>query len=274
MRSSCLIPDWSHAQGEVRRSSWSEAEEEERKANVGDEVLQVQEAPRRGPGLLGDVPWLLRVRRQEGKSRYFWQRMRPGKKTFEVAICIYKFSWLSCNLCSVLSTEPVFCFRSRRVSTVVTCCAATGATPPGGRGGRRGAGASSTGAATWSARSASGTCRSPPATNQAPTPSSFNLILLVIHSWTNHQHLSVLSGESPLLSWSHYFVSAQTCGLRTTFQVYCKYFITLSTQSVQWAGRPKSSVERNIISTDFNDLNVCYYILCVWANSMSYYDYQ
>ena len=49
--------------------------------------------------------------------------------------------------------------------TVATCCAVTAATPPGGRGGRSGAGVSSTGAATWSARSASGMSRSQPATN-------------------------------------------------------------------------------------------------------------
>ena len=45
-------------------------------------------------------------------------------------------------------------YRLPRGSMVATCCAATGATPRGGRGGQRGASASSTGAATWSARSA------------------------------------------------------------------------------------------------------------------------
>ena len=61
--------------------------------------------------------------------------------------------------------QKYFYSRNPRELTGATCCAATAATPPGERGGRRGAGVSSTGAAMWSARSVSEMSRSPPATN-------------------------------------------------------------------------------------------------------------
>jgi len=116
--------------------------------------------------------------------------------------------------------------RLQKVSMVATFSAAIGATPPGGRGGQRGASASSTGAATWSVRSVWGTYRSPPATRARrvrtaecsedldqwwpsrnvtdkpvepgghPCPvnlfmkTSFCLKLHGIHSWKNH-HLQI-----------------------------------------------------------------------------------
>ena len=70
-----------------------------------------------------------------------------------------------------LSSHPIFsCCRSRKASTGATCCVATAATQREESDGRRGASASSTGAATWSARSAWGTCRSPPATETKHQP--------------------------------------------------------------------------------------------------------
>ena len=95
-----------------------------------------------------------------------------------------------------------FSSRVPRESTVATCCAATGATRLGERGGRRGAGVSSTGAATWSARSAWGTSRSPPATNQHhqhPLPSDTS----PSHSFLNKPStiLSVLSSGCSVSYW-------------------------------------------------------------------------
>ena len=55
-----------------------------------------------------------------------------------------------------ISRSEIYKILSSRVLrelTGATCCAATAATRRGARGGRRGAGASSTGAAMWSARS-------------------------------------------------------------------------------------------------------------------------
>ena len=53
-----------------------------------------------------------------------------------------------------LSSHTIFCCRSRKASTGATCCVAIVATQRGENVGRRDASASSTGAATWSARSA------------------------------------------------------------------------------------------------------------------------
>ena len=61
--------------------------------------------------------------------------------------------------------SPFSC-RSRKASTGATCCVATVATQRGENVGRRDASASSTGAAMWSAKSAWGTFRSPPAIEQ------------------------------------------------------------------------------------------------------------
>lgn len=85
----------------------------------------------------------------------------------------------SIHIHKLIFCSPSYSCRSRKASTGATCCVAIVATQRGENVGRRDASASSTGAATWSARSAWGTCRSPPATEQTPT--------MVWHTWASKQ---------------------------------------------------------------------------------------
>ena len=207
------------------------------------------------PPTTASTTWRKEVSAHPAESVTRWVTLLINKLPMQI---LWHFQQ-TCVTCDIFNKDwlCVCCFRSRRVSTAATCCAVTAATPPGGREGRRGAGASSTGAATWSARSVWGTSRSPHATNTChPTLPSFLLILHVIHSWTNHQHYCQYYRESLSLVLVALlcFCSDSLTVSSATFQVYCKYFITLS---IQWACRPKSSVSTKKYPTDFIDLNVC-----------------